>query len=212
MRPVFLRAGQSKQETFTIAVIALGAKMAKADGAVTRDEINAFKEVFKIPKGGAEKAGRIFNFAKQDAAGFELYARQLRTLFHADRELLMAILNGLFHIAVADGMLAPSEEIFLAQVAKELGFSDEEFKAIKLRNYKCANRCPFVLLETSPDASDADLKAQYRRLAAENHPDKLTAKGAAAELIEVATIKLAAINAAYEEIMATRRALQQVLH
>ncbi len=75
--------------------------------------------------------------------------------FHGDRELLTTVLDGLFHIAVADGILAPSEEIFLAQVAKEFGFSDEEFRMIKLRNYKCGNHCPFALLEIPPDATDA---------------------------------------------------------
>jgi DnaJ like chaperone protein len=196
-----------RQVTFTIGVIALGAKMAKADGSVTRDEIQAFKEVFKIPKGEAENVARIFNLAKQDVAGFELYARQLDKLFHADRQLLGMVLDGLFHIATADGILAPSEESFLAQVAKEFGFSEEEFRAIKLRNYKCEDHCPYELLEVTPLVSDADLKVQYRKLVAENHPDRLIAKGVPAEFIEVATKKLASINAAYEEIMASRRVL-----
>jgi DnaJ like chaperone protein len=201
------QAEQAKQVTFTIGVIALGAKMAKADGVVTRNEIEAFKEVFKIPKGEAENVARIFNLAKQDVAGFELYARQLDRAFHADRQLLSTVLDGLFHIAVADGVLAPSEEVFLAQVAKEFGFSDQEFRAIKLRNYKCEDHCPYDLLQVSPLASDAELKAQYRKLVAENHPDRLMANGVPAEFIEVATKKLAAINAAYEEIMASRRVL-----
>ena len=126
-----------KQVAFTVGVIALGAKMAKADGIVTRDEIEAFREVFKVPPGEEHNVARLFNLAKQDVAGFELYARQLDRLFHDNRELLTDVMDGLFHIAVADGRLHPNEERFLAQVAKEFGFNDREFLRIKGRHFKC---------------------------------------------------------------------------
>jgi DnaJ like chaperone protein len=66
------------QIAFTIGVIALGAKMAKADGVVTRDEVIAFKEVFKVPEREMENVSRIFNLAKQDVVGYEAYAISLR--------------------------------------------------------------------------------------------------------------------------------------
>ncbi|MGO9172468.1 MAG: TerB family tellurite resistance protein [Rhodomicrobium sp.] len=195
-----------KQVAFTVGVIALGAKMAKADGAVTRDEIEAFKEVFKVPPGEEHNVGRLFNLAKQDVAGFELYARQLNRLFHDDRQLLTDVMDGLFHIAVADGRLHPSEERFLAEVAKEFGFTDQDFLRIKGRHFKCEMYDPYNILHTSPKASDAELRVQYHKLVAENHPDMLIARGVPAEFIDIATKKLAAINAAYEEIKASRRA------
>ena len=107
--------GHDKQVAFTVGVIALGAKMAKADGVVTRDEIAAFKEVFRIPPGEEHNVARLFNLAKQDVAGYETYARQLGRLFHDNRELLTDVMDGLFHIAVADGELHPNEEHFLCQ-------------------------------------------------------------------------------------------------
>lgn len=194
-----------RQVAFTVGVIALGAKMAKADGVVTRDEIDAFKEVFKVPPGEEHNVARLFNLAKQDVAGFDLYARQLDRLFHNDRELLSDVMDGLFHIAVADGRLHPNEEHFLAQVAKEFGFTDREFLRIKGRHFKCEMYDPYNILHASRQASDAELKAQYHRLVAENHPDMLIARGVPAEFVEIATRKLAAINAAYEEIRAARR-------
>jgi DnaJ like chaperone protein len=200
------RAGHDKQVAFTMGVIALGAKMAKADGVVTRDEIDAFREVFRIPPGEERKVGMLFNLAKQDVAGFEMYARQLDRLFHDNRELLTDVLDGLFHIAVADGHLHPNEERFLAEVAKEFGFTFQEFLRIKGRHFKCSMYDPYNILSASPRASDAELKVQYHRLVAENHPDRLIARGVPAEFVDLATKKLAAINAAYEEIKMARRA------
>ena len=196
-----------KQVAFTIGVIALGAKMAKADGVVTKDEVQAFKEVFKIPKGEAHNVARIFNMAKKDVAGFELYARQLDRMFHNDRELLTDVMDGLFHIASADGCLHPMEEAFLAEVAKEFGFTDQEFLRIKGRHFKCNQYDPYNILHVSPTASDAELRSQYHKLVAENHPDKLIARGVPPEFIDLATKKLAAINSAYEEIKTARRTL-----
>jgi DnaJ like chaperone protein len=198
--------GHEKQVAFTMGVIALGAKMAKADGVVTRDEIDAFKEVFKVPPGEEHNIGRLFNLAKQDVAGFEMYARQLDRLFHENRELLTDVMDGLFHIAAADGRLHPNEERFLRAVAKEFGFTDQEFLRIKGRHFKCSMYDPYNILSASPRASDAELKVQYHKLVAENHPDRLIARGVPAEFVDLATKKLAAINAAYEEIRMARRA------
>jgi DnaJ like chaperone protein len=199
-------ASHNKQVAFTAGVIALGAKMAKADGVVTRDEIEAFKEVFKVPPGEEHNVGRLFNLAKQDVAGFEAYARQLDRLFHNDRALLTDVMDGLFHIAVADGKLHPNEERFLWAVAKEFGFSEVEFMRIKGRHFKCEMYDPYNILHASPKASDIELKTIYHKLVAENHPDMLIARGVPPEFIDIATKKLAAINAAYEEIRSSRRA------
>jgi DnaJ like chaperone protein len=197
----------NRQVAFTVGVIALGAKMAKADGVVTRDEIEAFKEVFKVPRGEEHNVARIFNLAKQDVAGFELYARQLDRLFHDNRALLTDVMDGLFHIAVADGYLHANEERFLGEVAREFGFNEQEYLAIKGRHYKCEMYDPYNIIHSSPLASDSELKAQYHKLVSENHPDRLIARGVPSEFVEIATKKLAAINAAYEEIKASRHTL-----
>jgi DnaJ like chaperone protein len=200
--------GHDKQVVFTVGVIALGAKMAKADGIVTRDEIEAFKEVFKVPAGEEQNVGRLFNLAKQDVAGYESYARQLDRLFHDDRALLSDVMDGLFHIAMADGHLHPNEDKFLRSVAAEFGFTDQEYLGIKGRHFRCDMYDPYNILNASPKDSDADLKMIYHKLVAENHPDKLIARGVPPEFIDTATKKLAAINAAYEEIRASRRSVE----
>ncbi len=197
-------SNHDKQVAFTVGVIALGAKMAKADGVVTKDEIAAFKDVFKIPKGKEHNVARIFNLAKQDVAGFEIYARQLHRLFRKDRNVLADVMDGLFHIAVADGRLLPSEDKFLSEVAKEFGFSDADYLSIRSRHWRSEFYDPYDVLDVSPLASDAEIKTAYYKLVAENHPDRLIARGVPTEFVEIATKKLAAINAAYEEIRRSR--------
>ncbi len=196
-------AGEN-QVAFTVGVIALGAKMAKADGVVTKDEVNAFKEVFKVPDGEMKNVARVFNLAKQDVAGYEAYAEQLASMFKGDRKLLEDVLEGLFHIAKADDSVHPKEEAFLHQVARRFGLSDTEFNYIKARHVRAEKRNPYDVLGISPEISNEELKSHYRKLAADNHPDRLIARGVPKEFISIATEKLAAINGAYKEITKER--------
>ena len=192
------------QVAFTVGVIALGAKMAKADGVVTMDEVNAFKEVFKVPDGEMKNVARVFNLAKQDVAGYEAYAEQLAVMFKGNRKLLEDVLEGLFHIAKADEVLHPREEQFLQQVAKHFGISDTEFAYIKARHVTAAKRNPYEVLGIDPSISNEALKSQYRKLVADNHPDKLMARGVPKEFVAIATQKIAAINEAYGQIAKER--------
>jgi DnaJ like chaperone protein len=141
------------QVVFTVGVVALGAKMAKADGVVTRDEVLAFKEVFKVPDGEMENVSCIFNLAKQDIVGYETYAKQLASLLKDNPRLLEDVLEGLFHIAMADGVFHPNEERLLAEVAKRFGFTDIEFSYIKARHVGSAKDSPYDVLGIAPDTS-----------------------------------------------------------
>jgi DnaJ like chaperone protein len=192
------------QVAFTVGVIALGAKMAKADGVVTMDEVNAFKEVFKVPDGEMKNVARVFNLAKQDVAGYEAYAEQLATMFKGNRKLLEDVLEGLFHIAKSDEVMHPAEEKFLADVAKRFGISDTEFSYIKARHVIASKRNPYDVLGITPGVTNDELKSQYRRLVSENHPDKLIARGVPKEFIAIATEKVATINDAYGQIAKER--------
>ncbi len=197
-------AEHQKEVAFSVGVIALGAKMAKADGVVTRDEVAAFKEVFQVPESEMHNVARLFNLAKRDVAGYESYAKQIARLFADDREVLKNVLDGLFHIAKADDSLHPGEEEYLASVARYFGFSDAEFAYFRARHMQDVARSPYDVLEVSPDITDDALKAHYRALLRENHPDKLMARGMPAEFIAIANKKVAAINEAYGEIARER--------
>ena len=183
------------QIAFTIGVIALGAKMAKADGMVTRDEVIAFKEVFKVPEGEMENVSRVFNLAKQDVVGYEAYANQLASLLKGNRKLLEDVLEGLFHIAMADGVFHPNEEQFLADVAQRFGFTRTQFNYIKARHVSAvAKSDPYEVLGIAPHIDDDTLKSHYRKLVLDNHPDRMIARGVPPEFVSLATKKVATIQ------------------
>jgi len=189
---------------FTIAVIALGAKMAKADGIVTRDEVAAFREVFQIPPGEEEHVRLVFDLARRSTAGFESYARQVGRLFAADRAVLEDLLGGLFHVALADGRLCAAEDWYLREVALRFGFPAAEYARIRAMHVGAAHReegeDPYVILGVAPGASAGELRAAYHRLVRETHPDLVIAQGLPPECVALANNRVARLNAAYERL------------
>ncbi len=193
-------APPEKSVAFTIGMIGLGAKMAKADGVVTADEISAFKQVFHIPDGELAAVARVFNLAKQDVAGFETYARQISKLFDARHEVLEDVLDGLFHIAKADNAYHPGEHGFLAKVAEIFGFAPADFARIRARHVDAPDD-PYLILGLSRETAPDEVRRRYRELVREYHPDRHIAAGVPEEMIEIATQRLQKINEAYDRVM-----------
>jgi DnaJ like chaperone protein len=194
----------TRRVAFTIGVIVLGAKMAKADGVVTKDEIGAFKEVFHIPQEEMQNVGRLFNQARRDAGGFEPYAKQIGRLFRHNPAVLEELIQGLFHIARADRKITQDELDYLQKVAEIFGFDEDDWARIRASNMGSDDSDPYVILGVSHKASDDEIKAAHRRLVLENHPDKLVAEGLPQEFVDLANEKLATINAAYDRIRERR--------
>ncbi len=189
-----------RETAFAIAMIALSAKMAKADGVVSRSEVDAFCRIFAIPPGEERNVGRVYNLAKQDVAGFGSYAREIARLLVADPKMLEAVLDGLFDIARADGAVHERELAYLSEVAEIFGFDATAFARIRARHVIDAAGDPYLVLEADRSWDYERLRRQYRRLVRENHPDKLIASGVPEEFIRIANDRLAAINAAWDRI------------
>lgn len=200
----FLDRDSDPGVTFTIAIIALAGKMAKADGVASEQEFEIFAKVFVMPPEEEANVRRIFNLARQDMAGFEHYAGQIASLFRGNPAVLEDVLDGLFEIAKADGVLHPCEARFLERVAEIFGFAPNEYRRIRASHFAPELTDPYVILGLSYVADEEEIKQTYRRLVRENHPDSLIARGVPAEFIKLATDKLAAINTAYEKIRAER--------
>lgn len=194
----------NREVAFTVGVIALGAKMAKADGVVVLDEVRAFRDVFKVPDHEMKNVARLFDLAKQDVAGFQAYAEQLAKLMPDDKPILEDVLDGLFHIAKADQVLHPKEMAFLQEVARIFGFTEAEFEGIEARHVLDVGHNPYKVLGLERDVSDAALKAQYRQLVKDNHPDRLLGRGVPQEFLAIATERLKAVNKAYDLISKER--------
>lgn len=189
---------------FTLGMIVLAGKMAKADGVVSKDEVHAFKKAFKVSDAEMRDAARVFNAAKQDASGYDTHAKELVIVFKGDRRMLEYVLEGLFHIARADGVLHPEEGKFLGEVAKHLGFTDTEFAFVRARHTGPHERNHYDVLGVKPSVSNEELKDQYNRLLAQSQPDEFIARGLPKEFSLIATAKIVAIKEAYDAITKQR--------
>ncbi len=195
-----LRTPPERSVAFTIAVIALGAKMAKADGLVTRDEVTAFREVFHIGAEDEAGAARVFDLARKDVAGFEDYAKRFRGMFEGGEDALVDLVEGLFHIAMADGEYHPGEDAFLERVADIFEIGDPCFRRLKARFVPDAEPDPWDVLGLEHDASVDEARSAWRALVRETHPDAMIARGVPEEAVKVAEKRMIAINRAWEAI------------
>lgn len=199
----FERTPAQSRVAFTIAVITLAAKMSKADGVASEIEAEAFDQVYVVPEEEHDNVKRLFQLASQDVAGYETYARQIASQLADEPEVKTSVLECLFHIACADGVLHPAENDFLAEVARIFGLSATEFQAIR-RCYVRDPDGPYEVLGLAADATDDDIKKRYRDLVKRHHPDGLVSKGIPPEFLCASERRLAAITAAYEAIQLER--------
>jgi len=201
-----LRSPPERSVAFTIAVIALGAKMAKADGRVTRDEVLAFREVFSVQPEDEASAARVFDLARRDVAGFDHYARRIAAMFGPGDRVLENLLEGLFHIALADGDYDPREDAFLREVAAIFGISERRFCCIRAEFVPEAPADPYEVLDVAADAPLDAVRAAWVRAVKDSHPDRLIARGVPPEAVRLAERRLVAVNRAWEDIRRDRAA------
>lgn len=190
---------------FTIALVALSAKMAKADGVVTTDEVQAFRDVFEVPAHEEKNVARLFDLARRDVAGFDSYARQIADIYGSGTIALEDVLDSLFHIAKADGLIHERELAFLREVGTIFGFDEREFERLRARHVEAPDaQSAYAVLGAETDWSDEELKSRYRELIFAHHPDRLLARGVPKECLRIATDRIGAINAAWGTIKAER--------
>jgi len=190
---------------FSTAVTALGAKLAKANGRADHGEFAAFAEVFQPDAESADNIHRLYDLARQTTHGFESYARRLAKRYRTCPQLLEDVLDGLFHIARADGVVTLEELDYLERVSALFGQSPLTFRRLKATHLGLAKDDPYAVLGVEPDADDAVVRSAWRNALSEAHPDRALARGLPADFVELAHAKAAAINAAFDAVSRERR-------
>ena len=195
---------QQKQKVFALSIIILSAKIAKADGQVTKDEIYAFKDKFNIPENEMTEVGKIFNEAKKNKDGYELIANQVGLLFSDNKLLLEELLNNLFYIAESDGNTSVHEIEVLKSISNSFGLSKKDFQRIFHTRLNNKESDPYKVLSVNREEDDSNIRKRWLQLNKEHHPDNLIAKGLPKEFIDQANDELSSINLAYDKIKEQR--------
>ena len=193
-------SNQQKQNIFALSIIILSAKIAKSDGVVSKDEITAFKEKFKIPPSEMSQVAKIFDEAKKSKFGYEKIANQVGMLFSGNQLMLEELLNNLFFIAEADGNISVSEIEVLKSISHSFNLSEKDFQRIFNSRLNDKESDPYKVLGVNRDDSDEDIRNQWILLTKEHHPDNLISKGMPQEFVDQANKELSAINLAYDNI------------
>lgn len=188
---------ERQQVAFTVAAIALAAKMARADGYASDHEFATFRRLFHVEESERANAERFYRLAKRSTQGFEAYAMQAAELLGPASPTLEDLLEALFLIAMSDRVAHPEELAFLDEVAVRFGFDAAAYARIKARYIAPGEDDPYVVLGVEPGASTDVIRAAYRALVKRYHPDRHMAEGVPPEFIRVAEDRMAAINAAY---------------
>ena len=188
------------QQVFALSLIVLSAKLSKADGQVSREELIAVKEKLKIPESELDQVGKIFNKAKEEKTGYEPYAKQIGQIYKGNINVLEEVINILFYIAEADGNVSDSEMMMIEDIARIFGLNEVQINGIKESRKSSDKLNPYIVLESKPDDSVEIIRKRYLKLSKEHHPDLLVSKGVPKEVIDESKAKMRAINSAWDQI------------
>ena len=194
------RSFAQPQQIFALSLIVLSAKLSKADGQVSKEELIAVKDKLKIPENEIEQVGKIFNKAKEESAGYEPYAKQIAQIYQGNLNVLEEVINILFYIAEADGNVSQSELRMIEHIAQIFGINQSQFNSIKESRKSSDKLNPYIVLNSSPNEELSSIRKKYIQLSKENHPDILISKGVPSEVIEESKKKMRAVNSAWDQI------------
>ena len=194
------RSKQNSQQIFALSLIILSAKLSKADGRVSKEELIAVKEKLQIPDSEIDQVAKIFNKAKDESTGYEPYAKQISEIFKGNQNVLEEVINILFYIAEADGHVSNEEESMIANIAFIFGLSQNQYESIKESRKSSDKLNPYIVLESQPTDDLKSIRKKYIKLSKEHHPDLLISKGVPIEVINESKNKMRAINAAWDQI------------
>ena len=188
------------QQIFALSLIVLSAKLSKADGQVSKEELIAVKDKLKIPDNELDQVGKIFNKAKEESAGYESYAQQIAQIYRGNINVLEEVINILFYIAESDGNISESELKMIEHIAQIFGLTEIQFNSIRESRKSSDKLNPYIVLESNPDDTIEIIRKRYLKLTKEHHPDLLISKGVPQEVIDESKAKMRTINSAWDQV------------
>ncbi len=188
------------QQIFALSLIVLSAKLSKADGQISKEELIAVKDKLKIPENEIDQVGKIFNKAKEESSGYEPYAQQIAQIYKGNINVLEEVINILFYIAEADGNVSDAELKMIEHIAQLFGLTEIQFNSIKESRKSSDKLNPYIVLESHPDDTIEMIRKRYLKLSKEHHPDLLLSKGVPQEVIDESKAKMRAINSAWNQV------------
>ena len=195
----------NSQEVFALSLIVLSAKLSKADGQVSKEELIAVKEKLQIPESEIDQVAKIFNKAKEESTGYEPYAKQISEIYKGNLNVLEEVINVLFYIAEADGEVSNNEQVMIQNIAYIFGLTQSQFESIQESRKSSDKLNPYIVLESSPDDDLQTIRKKYIRLSKEHHPDLLISKGVPVEVINESKNKMRSINSAWDQIQKLKK-------
>lgn len=195
---------QGRQSAFAMGVVILSAKVARAAGISEADGFAALARVASIADGDRDGVAALYGQAYGADRGAEAATATLKTLFEGAPDLLDEILEALALVAGAAGALEAAAAT-LDSVAEALGRPPRDWGRYRSgRSGAAVAADPWQVLGVSRDAAEVEIRAAYRRLLREFHPDTLMAQGLPEEFVTVANRRMAEINAAWDDIARLR--------
>lgn len=196
--------GTGADPGLSAAVTALGAKLARADGSSDQVEFESFIEAFPPGPTSEPQIRRLYGLAGETTLGYEAYARRIGKRYSRCPELLEKVVDGLFHVAEADGAVTGDELDFLERVSTLVGLSPLKFRRLRTKHLGAPADDPYHILGVEPDAPDEVVRAAWRKALSEHHPDRAANQGG--ERLAAAERRASAINAAFDAVLRERRA------
>jgi len=203
--PEFEQAEQT-QAAYFVSLFSILGKMSKIDGLVTKDEIVVVQNfINSLPMDEREKqfARQVFNEAKDSRYAIEDFAAQLYLAIQHQPALKVSFFDLMFKIAAADGKLHPAEETALKSIKTIFRLSDRQYDDIKAVYFQEVDKY-YKILNCTPESSDEEIKANYKKLVKDFHPDMIISKGLPEEFVEFAESRFREIQKSYEKIRKER--------
>lgn len=202
-----LSSGENSQLAFFVATFSMLAKLAKADGRISEEEIDSIRTFMvrdlKLDAQGQNVAIQLFKSAVQSPAPFSEFANQFYNQFRNQPQFLELMIDILVRVSVADGSMGPQEESLIQEAVHIFRFSEASYRQIKSKYVDDSGKY-YAILNSRKEDTNEQIKKQFRKLVFEYHPDTIASKGLPEEFIKFANDKFREIQEAYDVIRKER--------